>query len=259
MNSQVICECPICFDVIGDTNNITTECGHKFHASCLMTNVSCNGFSCPCCRTAMATVDSACESDSESESESESESDYDSESIGSHTTEESYIDDSIDYETNRSNNNILRGLRFFTNRVENISNDEEDERDELCEDEISRLPTVTRIGNSIFESGISIYDIVGAVMSIHTDYQINNHMFESYGKIWKKINTIIITEVKKTHLDEREIHLSQQESTSEGFQQDVLFTTVPSVIHKCIPTKQTMNFTTIDQIREDLKMNYPTH
>jgi len=41
-------------DVIGERNNITTECGHQFHASCIMTNVSRNGFNCPCCRTAMA-------------------------------------------------------------------------------------------------------------------------------------------------------------------------------------------------------------
>lgn len=50
-------ECPICMDVIGDKNNITTECGHRFHASCIMTNVSHNGFNCPCCRAVMADED----------------------------------------------------------------------------------------------------------------------------------------------------------------------------------------------------------
>ena len=48
-------ECPICFDVInGDKNKVTTECGHQFHARCLMQNVAHNGFDCPCCRTEMA-------------------------------------------------------------------------------------------------------------------------------------------------------------------------------------------------------------
>ena len=48
-------ECPICMDAIDpNKNRVTTECGHTFHCSCLMTNVSHNGFACPYCRTAMA-------------------------------------------------------------------------------------------------------------------------------------------------------------------------------------------------------------
>ena len=48
-------ECPICMEKIeGDKNKLTTECGHTFHTSCLMTNVSKNGFDCPYCRTIMA-------------------------------------------------------------------------------------------------------------------------------------------------------------------------------------------------------------
>ena len=50
-------ECPICMDPIeGAKNSITTECGHAFHATCLMTSVAHNGFGCPYCRTAMAEV-----------------------------------------------------------------------------------------------------------------------------------------------------------------------------------------------------------
>ena len=55
MNEIEIIECPICMDQIEEgKNRITTECGHCFHASCLMTNVAHNGFGCPYCRTAMA-------------------------------------------------------------------------------------------------------------------------------------------------------------------------------------------------------------
>jgi len=44
-------ECPICFDDINPTKNcIITECGHKFHASCLMRSVAHENFDCPCCR-----------------------------------------------------------------------------------------------------------------------------------------------------------------------------------------------------------------
>jgi len=47
-------ECPICYDPIEQTRNcITTECGHQFHAACLMKNACINGFSCPSCRAKM--------------------------------------------------------------------------------------------------------------------------------------------------------------------------------------------------------------
>jgi hypothetical protein len=47
-------ECPICYDPIDQTRNcITTECGHQFHAACLMKNACINGFSCPSCRAKM--------------------------------------------------------------------------------------------------------------------------------------------------------------------------------------------------------------
>lgn len=50
-------ECPICMEKMeGDNNKLTTECGHTFHTSCLMTNVSKNGFDCPYCRSIMAEV-----------------------------------------------------------------------------------------------------------------------------------------------------------------------------------------------------------
>ena len=51
-------ECPICYDPIEQTRNcITTECGHQFHAACLMKNACINGFSCPSCRAQMVDKD----------------------------------------------------------------------------------------------------------------------------------------------------------------------------------------------------------
>ena len=48
-------ECPICMEeFVGGCNTVVTECGHKFHCSCLMTNASHNGFNCPYCRAVMA-------------------------------------------------------------------------------------------------------------------------------------------------------------------------------------------------------------
>lgn len=48
-------DCPICYELIRPKKNcIITECGHLFHASCLMKHTSMNGYGCPCCRTLMA-------------------------------------------------------------------------------------------------------------------------------------------------------------------------------------------------------------
>ena len=53
MSAQI--DCPICLDCIETSKNcVTTECGHCFHTSCLMTSVAHNGFGCPYCRAKMA-------------------------------------------------------------------------------------------------------------------------------------------------------------------------------------------------------------
>ena len=41
--------CPICLDTLGNTNLFITECGHKFHANCMIRSLRVNG-KCPCCR-----------------------------------------------------------------------------------------------------------------------------------------------------------------------------------------------------------------
>lgn len=46
-------DCPICYESICNTNCIVTECGHKFHANCLLKNVRFNGYGCPYCRKSM--------------------------------------------------------------------------------------------------------------------------------------------------------------------------------------------------------------
>lgn len=51
-------DCPICYELIQfKKNSVTTECGHSFHANCLMKHTSFNGYGCPCCRTQMIQKD----------------------------------------------------------------------------------------------------------------------------------------------------------------------------------------------------------
>ena len=48
-------DCPICLDDINvNKNSVVTECGHKFHASCLLKSVAHGNFDCPCCRFELA-------------------------------------------------------------------------------------------------------------------------------------------------------------------------------------------------------------
>jgi hypothetical protein len=54
-NSKTIQDCPICIEEIDCCKNcIITECGHIFHAKCLMKNILHNGLGCPYCRKKMA-------------------------------------------------------------------------------------------------------------------------------------------------------------------------------------------------------------
>ena len=97
--------CPICMDdIISNTNCVTTECGHCFHASCLMTNVAHNGFGCPYCRTVMA------------EEQEDDDSEYNV------VSDDGLSDDDDENEEE----NALRGFRLFFNRVEGTQVEQSD-------------------------------------------------------------------------------------------------------------------------------------
>ena len=50
------CECPICYEVIYDTNTTTTSCGHKFHTDCIIRSVMSVNNLCPCCRNSLTKI-----------------------------------------------------------------------------------------------------------------------------------------------------------------------------------------------------------
>ena len=105
-------ECPICFDDINPTKNcIITECGHKFHASCLMRSVAHENFDCPCCRFELV------------ERPEESDDGFD---------EDNYDDDDDD------DDEIMQSMRWMFQRAEG----EELEEEELEEDEEQQPPDV---------------------------------------------------------------------------------------------------------------------
>jgi len=169
-------ECPICMDPIeGNKNCITTECGHAFHANCLMTSIAHNGFGCPYCRTAMAEVP-------EEEDDDDSEGEYDDDEI---------VDD-----------DALRGLRFFMN---NLSGEEHDEQD-IQEEEVyiqyeenaepeepqAPVPTAGFIAQKLTQQGVTMEDLVKVLLIGHDEYEPQSEYLERLdSEMFGKLRIII--------------------------------------------------------------------
>jgi hypothetical protein len=156
--SQNIQECSICMDDIDFKNNcITTECGHSFHASCLMRNVAHNGFGCPYCRNTLA------------EAVEDSDSEY---------SEEEEVEVFDDY--------ALRGLRFFTNNLEGNEHEQEDveeEAEDLALDaeavEVEQVikPSPAFITQKLVEQGVTMEMLVKALLKDHDEYDAEEEEF----------------------------------------------------------------------------------
>lgn len=83
-------ECPICYEVITNVNCVTTECCHKFHASCLFKNMT-NNVDCPLCRKELVELPEEDDEETEYETEEEdNESEYDSDENTDDETTESH-------------------------------------------------------------------------------------------------------------------------------------------------------------------------
>ena len=154
-------ECPICFDPVEVAKNCTTtDCGHCFHTSCLMTSVAHNGFGCPYCRTKMA------------EEVAEEESDYDDEE-----EEEEMFDD-----------DALRGLRLFTNNLDGDAHDEEDlEEENVYEEENNAVeepaeeptaPSASFVAQKLTQQGVTMEDLVKILLIGHDEYDHQSEELE---------------------------------------------------------------------------------
>ena len=166
-------ECPICMDAIEvNKNYITTECGHCFHANCLMKSVAHNGFGCPYCRTTMA-----------------EEPDDDDDGSSNEGHEDIYNDDA------------LRGLRFFANNLQGIPHDEDDEdaeddyQTELLEsteeEQDESIPTTQFVSNKLTEQGISYEQLVSLILfNSHEEYETES-LERLDGEVFGKIRIIV--------------------------------------------------------------------
>lgn len=114
------------------TNCVTTECGHVFHATCLLKNTAVNGYACPCCRSTLAEEEAPAEDDHYTE---HTRSHYDSDEDDDEETDEEYEE------------YLLLGFRWFFQRLQGedlegdadeYENEQEEERmflKEIREDE----------------------------------------------------------------------------------------------------------------------------
>jgi len=183
MNTQK--ECPICMEIIDFNKNcVTTECGHCFHANCLMTSVAHNGFGCPYCRTAMA----------EKIKDEEEEEDDDDETDSDYEEEDMFNDDS------------LRGFRFFMNNIHGDTHEQEDLEEEDENEYYSGIrdrirdppprPSAEFIVDKLLDDDITMEDLVKVILLEHKEYddsqeelfRIENNVFEKMRAIIRNFN-----------------------------------------------------------------------
>ena len=174
MSQQIVnteqLECPICFDTIEtNTNCVTTECGHKFHCSCLMKNTATNGFGCPMCRQVMAEVVD------------------DDDSVNSDST---WLD--LDNDTQNPDDNALTSFRMFQQQLDNEEVEEDaavaDEADDDDESVEEPLPSPAYLATKMAEKGITMEDMVKALLLEHDEYEDDFEVFdrrtsEMYGEL----------------------------------------------------------------------------
>ena len=163
---DMILECPICMDDINVNKNcITTECGHCFHASCVMRNVAQNGFACPMCRTAMA---------------EEPEEEY---SVIS--GDDSVVDPN-------PNDYALRGFRLFMDNVEGVAHDHEDVLEEREDEEEPAKPTAAHIAQQLTANGVTMEDLVKILLRDHEEYEEEDEEHDEVDeRVWGHMRTII--------------------------------------------------------------------
>ena len=179
-------ECSICMDdIVFNKNCVTTECGHCFHASCLLQNVAHNGFNCPYCRNVMA---------DEPEESVEEEEDFEDE----------------EEEEEEVNEDALRGFRFFFNNVYGIPHEEEDvEEEQDAIDEAAKIPSLAYICQKLIQDGVTFEQLVKARLMGYDTYDNeydNSHDIDE--EIFDKMGIIItsyvppVEEVKEVALEE---------------------------------------------------------
>ena len=199
-----IVECPICYDEIDVLKNcVTTECGHQFHCKCLMQNSATNGFSCPMCRSILATELE------ESDSEADEYEDYDEDE----EEEREEVDD-----------NTLTSFRMFHQQLD--GDEVEEELNEVVEDlnevvgepgEVEEVikPTAEFIAAKLLAQGVTMEDLVKCLLIEHDEYdteeetndRCSNQMFGKF--------RVIISNYPREMQRQEQSYVQRQEQRQE--------------------------------------------
>jgi len=198
-------ECSICLDCVDPAkNSVTTECGHCFHASCLMKNVAHNGFGCPYCRAEMAEVPE----DSDDEDYEEDDEDYE--------------DEDEDYEFDLLDDYSLRGFRWLFQRAEGEELDDEEDieiDDEYNEDSEqindANIPPWSFVAHRLLQRGVTSEMLVRALLSTsHREYRNNRECDVSRNAILGGIR-VIVDGFRPYELETLERDIQQEEEKKE--------------------------------------------
>ena len=163
--------CPICMDdIIPNTKNFTnTECGHCFHASCLMTNIRHNGFGCPYCREEMV----------------EEHNEYpDDQSEISYITQD---------EVELYDDTALTNMRILFQQVEGeeVEPETEPQEQEQEQEEEEPIPHIDTIMRKLIGCGVTYKDLVRSAILEHDEYQDDDDNNISADKIFSVIRILV--------------------------------------------------------------------
>jgi len=222
--SEMSIECPICFDVFvkGEVNTINTDCGHSFHSSCLLTNISKNGFNCPCCRGVMVQEDDEGESgDDESSYEDSDDSDYDDSEYDSDyddECEENYLfqgfrwlfqraqgleledeDDYSEYHDECEENYLFQGFRWLFQRAQGLELENEDDDNEVNDESYIQnflnQNTPSFVSERLKNNGVTYELLVTSLLSFHDEYNEIEHFEDASALVFRQITNIIRPEL----------------------------------------------------------------
>ena len=168
--AKTIKECPICYETLNTcTNFIVTECGHKFHASCILKNVSVNGLNCPCCRYQMV-----------EEEKTVVEEEKEDETIPPIITDETYTNRIRAYEIER----IREQMEIHDDAYDDDNSQENgvisEETQHESEVHTSEAPSIWYVTKDLEARGVTMLHMVAAALSCYPAYYTSKGSLDFY-------------------------------------------------------------------------------
>jgi hypothetical protein len=219
-NHSSVCEtieCPICMlEIEGVTNRVTTECGHQFHTKCLLSNVAFNGFGCPYCRSEMV-EESVSKNAHEDDDDDDDDDDED-------TYEETDFEGDEEQDEEQDEEDILRGFRYFMQRVtgEVLTDRDDNDQEDLYEEELAESqqpkPSINLIIKKLTEKGFTMEKFVKAILIDHPEFnqdEVDNNNIND--DIYNEMRNIIenYTPEQEQELEENSVDQTIQEMVEQ--------------------------------------------